>query len=289
MRAALVEAACVLWPEHEWRSADTHRGAFHLVLTAPSGPSLRAIQGRSGRERSKREAATLRALETAPLPFQVPRVTGGPLWSTGARTWLTLLTTVPGATATDLHVCGPERLSAYADVLRALRATSLSVRSDLPPVRAWCGGKLWPDIVRRDLAPLLSRPTRSTAVERVEAMLDAERNVAQTLCHGDFGPHNILWAGERADSVIDFDHACIGDPAIDLAPLISFHGAARVMPLGESGEIRRAMLHRATLPLQVAAAAHLAGLRSLRDHALGNFEHRAAEGTLFDPSGERPD
>lgn len=289
MRAALVEAARDLWPEHEWRSADTHRGAFHFVLTAPRGPSLRAIQGRSGRERSQREAVTLRTLETSSLPFRVPRVIGGPLWSAGARTWVTLLTTVPGAVATDLQACGSERLSAYEDVLRSLRAASLRVHHELAPVRAWCGAELWPGIVRRDLAPLLSRATRFTAVERVEAMLDAEVDAPQTFCHGDFGPHNILWAGERADSVIDFDHACIGDPAIDLAPLISFHGASGVMPLGESEEIRRAMLHRATLPLQVAAAAHLAGLGSLRNHALGNFERRAVESTLFDPSGERPD
>nr|WP_245348934.1 aminoglycoside phosphotransferase family protein [Brachybacterium fresconis] len=190
---------------------------------------------------------------------------------------------------TALQACGSERLSAYEDVLRSLRATSLRVHHELAPVRAWCGAELWPGIVRRDLAPLLSRATRFTAVERVEAMLDAEMDAPQTFCHGDFGPHNILWAGERVDSVIDFDHACIGDPVIDLAPLISFHGASGVMPLGESEEIRRAMLHRATLRLQVAAAAHLAGLGSLRNHALGNFERRAVEGTLFDPSGERPD
>ena len=76
---------------------------------------------------------------------------------------------------------------------------------------------------------------------------------------------------------------------VDEMRVISFHGASSVMPLGEPDEIRRAMLHRATLPLQVAAAAHLAGLGSLRNHALGNFERRAVEGTLFDPSGERPD
>lgn len=258
MPAALVEAARGRWPEHEWLSADTHHGAFRLVLTAPSGPSLRAIQGRRGRERSQREAVTLRVLETSSFPCGVPRVIDGPLWSVASQTWLTLMTSVPGTATTDLHACGPDRLSAYADALRAIRATSSHVHDDLPPVRAWCGGELWPDIVQRDLVPLLSRAARSTAVERVE-------------------------------SVIDVDHACIGGPAMALAPLVGFHGVSGVVGLGEPDEIRGAMLHRATLPLQVAAAARRAGPGSLRDHALSNFERRAVDGSLFDPHGERVD
>lgn len=288
-RAELVEAALARWPQHQWGAGELHHGAFHLVLTAPEGPSLRATVGRGGRARSRREADTLLALETARFAFAVPQVLDGPYRSDLAETWITSMTTVAGEPTSDLSNCSEQRISAYEEVLTMLRAASLALRNSLPPVRAWCGGDRWPIIVQHDLIPRLDASLGVIATERVSALLEAEGRIATTLCHGDFGPHNILWSGERMASVIDFDHACIGDPAIDIAPLIGFHGAENVASLGTSEEIRRAMLHRATLPLQVAAAAHLAGLADLRDHALGNFERRAAERTLFDPNGETPD
>jgi aminoglycoside phosphotransferase (APT) family kinase protein len=108
------------------------------------------------------------------------------------------------------------------------------------------------------------------------------------LCHGDFGPHNILWHQDRAAGLIDLDHACLGDPAIDLAPLIGCHGVQAIRPIARPDALKRAMFHRATLSLQVAAAAHLNGSYELRDHALRNFTSRNDNGTLFDPSGATP-
>lgn len=265
-----------------------HHGAFHLVLTAPNGPSLRATLGERGRERSRREASTLETLDAAQLPLTIPQVLDGPLWVDTARTWVTCLTTVPGAPAADLAECSAQRLSAYADILTALRAAT-SGCGPLPPVRAWCGGEEWAEVVQRDLIPRLEPAVGGVAAERVDAVLEAESAVEPTLCHGDFGPHNILWSTGRAVSVIDVDHACLGDPAIDIAPLISFHGASHLASLCSADTLRRAMLHRATLPLQVAASAHLAGLGQLRDHALGNVTRRVADGTLFDPTGEPPE
>lgn len=288
VREALVDAALTRWPEHGWRESDLHRGAFHLVLTAPGGPSLRATLGRCGRERSRREANTLLTLESARLALTIPRVLDGPHWAESPRTWITSLTTVPGSPTDDLTTCSVPRLSAYAETLNTLRAASSACGSSLPPVRAWCGGDRWPDIVQRDLIPRLEAPVGAVAAERVESLLEAESHAVPMLCHGDFGPHNILWSEEKVASIIDFDHACMGDPAVDIAPLISFHGSSSVASLGSPEEIQRAMLHRATLPLQVAAAARLAGLGQLRDHALANFARRLAERTLFDPAGKTP-
>jgi Ser/Thr protein kinase RdoA (MazF antagonist) len=286
--AALVDDALSRWPEHRWREADLHRGAFHLVLTAPEGPSLRAVLGRYGRERSRREASTLLTLESARLALTIPQVLDGPHWARTSRTWITSLTTVPGSPTDDLTTCSTPRLSAYAETLNALRAASLTSSNSLPPVRAWCGGDQWPDIVQRDLIQRLEAPAGVVAAERVESLLEAESHAVPMLCHGDFGPHNILWSEGKVASVIDFDHACMGDPAIDIAPLISFHGASSAASLGSPEEIQRAMLHRATLPLQVAAAAHIADLGQLRDHALANFARRLDERTLFDPGGKIP-
>ncbi|WP_158239394.1 MULTISPECIES: aminoglycoside phosphotransferase family protein [unclassified Brachybacterium] len=287
-REALVDAGMSRWPDYRWAEGRLHHGAFHLVLTAPDGPSLRATLGRRGRERSRREASALVTLDASRLPLTIPQVLDGPHWAEPARTWITCLTTVPGSPAADLTECSAQRVSAYADILTSLREAS-SGCGTLPPVRAWCGGDGWAEIVHRDLSPRLEPYGRRVAAERVEAVLEAESHVEPTLCHGDFGPHNILWSEGRAVSVIDLDHACLGDPAIDIAPLISFHGVSRLAPLSSADTTRRAMLHRATLPLQVAASAHLAGLGQLRDHALANFTRRVADGTLFDPTGETPE
>lgn len=283
---ALIDAGSRWWPEFSWADAELRRGAFHLVLTAPDGPTLRAALGRDGRDRSRREADSLAALEGVLPEVATPRVLAGPRRVASVDLWVTTLSTVPGSPADDLTSNSNERLAQYGELLRALCRSTLGRRGLLAPVRAWCGGGRWPSIVSRELAPLMGQPAADVAEVQVQRVLDVERDVAPTLCHGDFGAHNILWAGDAAVSVIDWDHACIGDPAIDLAPLISFHGASALCTLASAEEIRRAKIHRATLPLQVAAAAHLAGLEPLRDHALANFERRIAEQTLFDPDGD---
>lgn len=288
-REALSQAGSQWWPEFRWADAELRRGAFHLVLTAPDGPTLRAALGRDGRDRSRREADSLAALEGVLPEVATPRVLAGPRRVESADVWATTLSTVPGSPADDLTSCSSERLAQYAELLRALRRSMPGSRGSLAPVRAWCGGDRWPGIVNRELAPQLGTSAADVAEVQGQRVLDVERTVAPTLCHGDFGPHNILWEGDAVASVIGWDHACIGDPAIDLAPLISFHGASALRTLAPEEETRRAMIHRSTLPLQVAAAAHLAGLEQLRDHALANFERRVVKGTLFDPEGGRTD
>jgi hypothetical protein len=88
--------------------------------------------------------------------------------------------------------------------------------------------------------------------------------------------------------LIDFDHLGRGDPAIDVAPLLGQFSAATLGGDFAPELIRRAMIHRASLSLQVAAAAEVAGNAPLRDHALGNFADRVRAGTLYDPGGSRP-
>jgi hypothetical protein len=56
----------------------------------------------------------------------------------------------------------------------------------------------------------------------------------------------------------------------------------------EPETLRRAMLHRATLSLQVAASAELCHDYSLRDFALNNFTRRWNAQTLYDPDGHVP-
>lgn len=103
-------------------------------------------------------------------------------------------------------------------------------------------------------------------------MLESERGAA--LVHGDFGPHNVLVdAGGRAH-LIDTDHAACGDPATDIAPLLGWYRLDELRGDFADDELRRAVQIKRTLPLQISAAAELAGDAALREHALGNFARR---------------
>lgn len=274
------------WPGIDWGGAEIRVGAFHTVVIPPAGPILRLTTGSGFESRAQREAKTLRTMARIALPVPIPEVLDGPVVGDG---WsATLITRVPGAQTDDVTTANSGRLQGYADLLAALHAAEPGAVRELPPPRTWCGGREWLAIVRHDLAPLLDGDVRTSAVQRVEQLLDSEDAGADTVCHGDFGPHNILWIDDCPAGLIDLDHACLGDPAIDLAPLIGFHGLKAISALGTPQTLRRAMIHRATLSLQVAAAAHLSGSLALRDHALRNFAGRCRDGTLFDPDGLTP-
>ena len=177
----------------------------------------------------------------------------------------------------------------FAEVLSGFAAVSVDGPvAGLPPVRAWCGGKEWPDLVRTTLLRRLSASARGEAVAAVDALPATETDAPRAFVHGDLGPHNVRWEGRIVSGLIDLDHAAVGDPAVDVAPLTGAYGAEAVAEVAGPALLRRALIHRATLSLQVAAAAELVGDAPLRDHALANVEARVRAGTLWDPNGFVP-
>lgn len=271
-------------PDRDWSGARSAHGAFHEVLVGETAV-LRVPRGRGGADRVRRETATLRTvgelLPRLPLPRVLPlrADADGPAMLTSR---------LPGSPAEDLREVTTARLDAYADLLGRLRAAPGPALAHRLPVRAWCGGRDWPRLVAEELVPRLPARHRPVAERALRELLAIEVTATPALCHGDFGPHNILWTDGRPTGLIDLDHAAVGDLALDLAPLVGFHGARAVAPLATHEEVERALHHRATLPLQVAAAAHRAGLDALRDHALAHLSRRADAGTLHDPDGRRP-
>lgn len=256
-----------------------YSGAFHDVWVRDDLVT-RVVRGAGHAARAASEWRTLDTIGTLDLGIRTPHGVTAPT-TTGDRTSY-VISRVPGESA------GPDRWvaarDAYARVLTALWAAPTAL--DLPAPRAWCGGAGFRALVARDLAPRLGAQG-ATALAVVDALLQTD-HLRSTLVHGDFGPHNILWRGDEAIGLIDWDHACIGDPAIDVAPLIGTYGAAAVREMVPAEVVDRALHHRATLSLQVAAAAHRVGDGALRDHALHNFAARANAGTLHDPGGESP-
>lgn len=242
----------------------------------------RLAKGTGHRLRAEREAAVLHQLASSALPLHVPKLLMNPVTAHGRSGYATTL--VPGSSGPDPPEWERVR-EVYQELLTNLRSQP-TTRLHLPEARAWCGGRRFPEVVADELAPRLG-DVADVALQVVTRLVELPET-APCFVHGDFGPHNLLWDDDRAVSMIDFDHAAIADPSIDVASLVSFHGADRVGQIVDADLLWRALVHRATLPLQVAAAAHLASLDNLRNHALSNFRRRLAAGTLFDPDGNRP-
>ena len=264
-------AAC--WPEHDWSAARYRHGAFHDVLVLPEVVARVTTDA----DRVAREHRTALLLSGVDLPFAVPKPLSEPRSHDG-RTGM-LVSRLDGQFHPD--ITWEEAASEFAEALDALSA--VVPPPGLPAPRVWCGGEQWPAVVMDHLVPLLPKDLRDTAAEVVAAVIVTEFRAPVRLVHGDFGPHNLLWRDGRISGLFDWDHLCAGDPAIDLAPLVGIYGAAHVAEITDPATLNRAMTHRATLSLQVAAAGELAGNTALREHALNNFVTRARAETLRDP------
>lgn len=268
------------WPERRWDTAEAHHGAFHEVLVIPGHVVARFSKRSGGTRRLAAERRTLSML-AAGGRWTIPAVLGDLRTAEDGRSGM-LTSWLPGAHLGDV---GWTDVADEVGALLAALASGAALRVDgvLPPTRTWCGGSAFPDIVRAELVPVLGGADGKAATAAVDRMLSTEHGSVPV--HGDLGMHNILWQGSRLSGLIDFDHAAVGDPAIDVAPLLGRFGSNALAPVTDPAVLRRAMIHRATLSLQVAAAAQLVGDRQLRDAALRNFARRRAAGTPHDPDG----
>lgn len=285
MPAELLAWLTEVWPDHDWRRAVLHKGCFHHVALTATAVARVSCHGPQPR-RLAREHANLTAATALGLPVEHPRPLSGVV-EDSARSAM-LVTPAPGEHRPDLG--WPSVAAEFARLLDGLRAVDpADVPRGIAAPRAWCGGQRWPDIVDDHIVAILDPREAALARRIVQELLAAEAEASTGLVHGDFGPHNVLWDGERIRSLIDFDHMCLGDPAIDLASLISFYGARAVEAVAENGaSLERALRHRACFPLQLGAAAVLVGDRRLFEHALTNFTSRLRAGTLHDPHGRSP-
>jgi aminoglycoside phosphotransferase (APT) family kinase protein len=272
------------WPSYDWSSALVARGAFHDVVVCPPMVVAQIASGSASQTRVQREILSARQVAELDLPFSVPRPVGGPVRRAGRAGFLTTYVTGAGRDA----VPWDEARGPFAGVLDAFAAVPAQRCAGLPPVRAWCGGDRWPDVVADDLLQHLPESSRGWAERVVIDVQALDHRAEPGFVHGDLGLHNMLWTGSRITGVIDLDHACWADPAIDVPPLIGTFGAAAVGQIAEPDVVGRAVYHRASLPLQVAAAAALGDDLGLRDHALSNFAARLAHRSLYDPDGTRP-
>ncbi|MDQ1597267.1 MAG: aminoglycoside 2-phosphotransferase [Microbacteriaceae bacterium] len=265
----LWEQVAGVWPEFDWDRSIATRGAYHRVALFPGEAVIRVSIGGRHAERAGRESQNLREASHLALPVATPAVIGeirsGRDWSAAALEYL------PGRRR---HLEPWSAVGAtLGRVLGGLHATAVPDGVGLRRVREWCGGRDWPSIAS-EIGRRLPPRHRRAAAHAVESVLEAEESVEPTLVHGDFGLHNLLWVRDAVSGLIDLDAMCVGDPAMDVAPLLNSFDRAELASVFDSEVVSRAAIHHLALPLQVAAAAELAGDARLRDTAIGNFVDR---------------
>ena len=138
---------------------------------------------------------------------------------------------------TDLHRFPPER------------ARTFGVPSSAPDERRaqWT---LWNEQIRQHVYPLLNERQRTWAEHTLSDLLsdDAMFDYTPAFCHGDLWAEHILFdpAQETLTGVIDFESACLGDPAGDWTAVWLDYGDAVVQTLlaHYGGPVNSTLRHR---------------------------------------------
>lgn len=114
-----------------------------------------------------------------------------------------------------------------ATFLHALHGIPAGHVAALLPASDW--RQLWADLeeeIRAALFPHLPASAHAQIAARFAAFLDDPGNFTftPTVIHGDFGSGNLLWDAHAGamTAVIDFGSAGLGDPALDVAALLTY-------------------------------------------------------------------
>lgn len=119
-------------------------------------------------------------------------------------------------------------------------------------------GELFKNIQSK-LFSFMRKDAQDQITHQFKAFLNDDLQVTPTLIHGDFGCSNILWNPEEGviSGIIDFGGAGIGDPAYDLAGILSSYGEdffKRCIALYPNGQeiAQRVHFYRSTFAFQEA-------------------------------------
>lgn len=265
-----------VYPDLEVSDLRTDRGQFNDVLVVDGELIFRFPRYARAAEALETETAILRALKgRVPLPVPDPIYTRVEP-STGRQT-LMGYRMIPGEPLWNetVDAIGDgetlRRLATQlADFLRALHSVPVStIGLDLPITD---DAHYWSDMYgafRQELFGFMRLDARRAVERSYEAFLGEPRNFQwrPVLRHGDFGGSNILydpWA-RSISGVIDFGSAGLGDPAVDLGPIVGY-GEAFVRwfymaypELASPAVVERTWFYRSTYALQQALWALRAG------------------------------
>jgi aminoglycoside phosphotransferase (APT) family kinase protein len=204
------------------------------VAPTPGGPKNRTelVLLEDGRRLAVQEYSDhriaqlrLKAAEQLAAPLRehgvpVPRVLLSRLEDTPPWAVFEALPGEPGYVAADHDLSRSNFLAIARDMGRLLRGFS-----ELDP-DAFDLPRLWTDVAAlgkaaerwlAQIEPHLSHRDARAVREIIEAMPGLLADRPAVVCHGDFGPQNVLVVGERISGLLDFEDARIGDPLLDVA------------------------------------------------------------------------
>ena len=124
----------------------------------------------------------------------------------------------PGYVAADHDLSGESFPAIATDMGVLLRRMAALDPADFDLPRLWADPHALGEAAREWLAalkPHLSAPDESATrqiLDRVPELFAARSSV---VCHGDFGPQNVLVVGGRVSGLLDLEDVRIGDPLLD--------------------------------------------------------------------------
>jgi Ser/Thr protein kinase RdoA (MazF antagonist) len=270
-------------------------GQFHDVVLA-GGVAYRFPRDEETRRRLPDRVALLAALAREQLPVTIP----GPLDTAHLHRPLgscyVAVRRVPGVPSVPAGPAGPagrglvaegaaqdalvRRLGELLGALSEL-GESAAVRRVVPRTAPewWLG---WSERVRQVLFPLMTATGRHRAEAQLEAVCTVPAS-GDALVHTDLGGANLLLARRHGvpvvTGVLDWDEACIGNQANDLASLAVTFGwavaeridAVRQADAASVPLVGAARLIAATFALQQALPAALSGDQENLDDGLSGY------------------
>lgn len=229
-------------------------GSSHVVVEVDRRISVRIAKNAAARRDLARHSEVLRRLPE--YEFQTPRP-------------LTETKTVRGHTAVGLtwvegtHKTGPGvPAHILGGLLEQLWQTDTSGFESLldSPGQHW-GGRKRRRVILDEVVPMLLPRNRELAQQAIYDLAELDP-VAPCLVHADLTGHNMVWDehGQKLTGVIDWDHACMADPAQDVASLALCFGWQTLEPVVEPHIMHRAKLYSRIVPMQSVAYTLVQGM-----------------------------
>lgn len=238
---AVMDQAGIKVMQDRWDVRTT--GSAHIIINMGGLLSVRVAKTKKTGHLVARRTEILRRLPQN-LPFDVPR----PITRVITRNGYTAvgLTWIKG----EPRQQGPAPAKQIASLVKAIAGVDYRGYGPyLDYAHEHWAGKDWEQIARETVIPQLLSGAQKVALTALERVLALDP-IVPTLVHGDLAGHNILWNGDKLVGVIDWDHATIGDPAIDHASLGNFYGWESLAKALTDEQLERARAYAALLPIQ---------------------------------------
>lgn len=238
---AVMDQAGIKVMQDRWDVRTT--GSAHIIINMGGLLSVRVAKTKKTGHLVARRTEILRRLPQN-LPFDVPR----PITRVITRNGYTAvgLTWIKG----EPRQQGPAPAKQIASLVKAIAGVDYRGYGPyLDFAHEHWAGKNWEQVARETVIPQLLSGAQKVALTALDRVLALDP-VEPTLVHGDLAGHNILWNGDKLVGVIDWDHATIGDPAIDHASLGNFYGWESLSKALTAEQLERARTYAALLPIQ---------------------------------------